>query len=244
VLRTVAFGDLDAGVWGAAWGAEQPFVTLGALDVGEATAVAPVTIEGSGETEEWRISGEGVELALAPEGSPASTPALNGAPASFDQLCRVRGRFNIGRTERAVDCLGRRGVRVQPIDLGRFESLRDVSAWFGPDQGLVVASLRPRKATGHGADVVTAALLEPTGPVAVADPRLSTTYTAEGRPSRMSLELWLGDEEDEYPRRAAGEAIGAGVTSSRGEVEVRAELLRCHSRGSEGAGVYLLVRAR
>jgi hypothetical protein len=60
----------------------------------------------------------------------------------------------------------------------------------------------------------------------------------------MSLELWLGGEQESYPRRAAGESVGLGVSSFPPGLEIHAELLRCHSRGREGTGVYLLARLR
>jgi hypothetical protein len=110
-----------------------------------------------------------------------------------------------------------------------------------------LVSLRPRNASGHGDDILTAALFEPGSTRAVAEPRLSTTYTATGAPSRMSLELWLDDDEEEtgrYPRRAAGEATGARARFDRGELSIDAELLRCTSHGRQGAGVYLIVRAK
>jgi hypothetical protein len=70
----------------------------------------------------------------------------------------------------------------------------------------------------------------------------------------VSIELWLDQdpEVEQFPRRAAGEALvtrGASAAeptaaSVDGEPEVQAQPLRCHSRGREGAGVYLLVRPR
>jgi hypothetical protein len=57
------------------------------------------------------------------------------------------------------------------------------------------------------------------------------------------LELWLADEDSEpYPRRAAAQAVGAGVRGTgEGLQQVSAHLLRWHSRGRNGTGVYLLV---
>jgi hypothetical protein len=79
-------------------------------------------------------------------------------------------------------------------------------------------------------------------PHAINDPRLSTTYTAAGRPLRAGVELWLGDDEDQqYSRRALGEAAGPGATGRAGRFEVRAQPFRWQSRGRDGAGVYLLA---
>ena len=223
-VRTVAFGDVETGVWGVAWGG---FVALG-----DAVLETP-RIEGAGAEEDWRIAAGGAELTVRPVGPPSSA---NG----FDQLCRVEGQVQ----GEPVDCLGRRGSRPEQLDPGRFDSLREVSAWFEPDEGLAVVALRPRQARNHAADLVTATLLEPAGPVVVEDPRLSTTYAADGRPSRMSLELWLGGEQEQYPRRAAGEAFGPDVFGTLPGLELRIQPLRCHSRGRDGTGVYLIARVR
>jgi hypothetical protein len=222
--RTVAFGDVESGVWGVVWG---ELVAIGDAPLGTST------IEGWEADEDWRITADYVELTVAPEGAPSSQDG-------FEQLCRVRGHVQA----EAIDCLGRRASRSVPLDSARFESVREVSAWFEPDEGLAVVALRPRRAGNHAADLVTATLLEPTGPVAVEEPRLSTTYTSDGRPSRMSLELWLGGEHEQYPRRAAGEAFGPDVSGVLLDFEVRVQPLRCHSRGREGTGVYLIARAR
>lgn len=243
VVRTVAFGDLAAGVWGAAWGAAEPFVALGAQ--GSARALAEATIDGATDAGDWRLTADGAELVLSAqtEAVPASF-AKGGEPVGFDQLCRVRGRLRLDGGEHEVDCLGRRGCRTQEHVL-QFESLRDVSAWFEPDDGLALLSLRPPKAAGHAADVVTAAVFDPRGAVAVADPRMSTTYAGDELPTRVGLELWLtGEDSEQYPRRAAGEATGARVAASIDAFAISAALLRVHSRGNEGAGVYILARRR
>ena len=71
--------------------------------------------------------------------------------------------------------------------------------------------------------------------------RPPTTTTAIRGASDSSL--WLDDDEggDQYPRRAAGESLKVGLTTGEGAVQLRATLLRCHSRGREGVGVYLLA---
>jgi hypothetical protein len=243
-LRTLAFGDLQTGIWGAAWAGPQQFLALGGP--GTSTIAWAVTVGDAEEGEDWRLSGDGVELVFAPVSDAARAPDLNAEVGSFDQLCRVSGRLLLDGVEHEVQCGGRRGSSMQAVDLQRFESVRDVSAWFEPPEGLAVRALRPRNVPGHDGDLLTVALLDTDGPVPVADPRLSTTYTATGQPSRVSLELWLGDDESEeqFQRRAAGQAVGAGGAFEGPGLEVRAELLRWHSRGQEGTGMYLLVRGR
>jgi hypothetical protein len=239
-MRTLAFGDLAVGVWGAAWlpdDLDRGFVCFGAPD---AVALPDGRVTGSGAGGDWELHGGGTDLRLAPLGDPVDVANADGAPAGFEQLCRVTGRFGAPATE--VDCLGRRSERDGPVDLRQLEAVRDVSAWFEPSDGLAVVSLRPRSARGNDADVLTAAVLDSAAPSSVADPRFSTTYSSAGRPIRSSLELWLGQDEDEYPRRAAGEALGPHVSGRDDGVEVYASLFRWHSRAREGAGVYILAR--
>ncbi len=240
-LRTVTFGDLHSGVWGAVWGAEQPVGAFGRLDDAEVPWVDG-SLAGFDEHDEWGIATDLGELNV----SPLAEAVPNSAQQGFDQLCRIRGRLIRDRDESTVDCLGRRASRSPFPDFGRFDSLRDVSAWFEPGEGISLVALRPRRAPGQADDAITAAVFEPEATVAVAEPRLSTTYSSDGVPLRLSLELWLDDDDEEtgrYPRRVAGEALGTRAHFRLGELELDAQLLRCHSHGREGAGVYLLVRS-
>jgi hypothetical protein len=238
-LRTVAFGDPNAGVWGKVLVQdEQPaaFVALGAG--ADAATFTSLVLEGSDDAEQWRLRTGDAELTIAPAGTAVGSTRI----AGFDQLCRVTGAFVTGGSEHRVDSLGHRAARSIADDAARFESIREVCAWFESGDGLALVSLRPRRARGHDADLVAAALLDADDGVAVADPRLSTTYTAAGSPSRVSLELWTGAEDEQFPRRAAGEAVGARARQASGGSDVLAELLSWHSRGADGTGVYLLAR--
>jgi hypothetical protein len=232
-MRVIAFGDLGAGIWGVAWGG---FAALGTL---EAAAAVTAELDGDRPAEPWTWSCPGVELELAAIGEPASFPD------GFDQLCRARGRFELAGAEYVVDCLGRRGAR-DGIDASRFESVRDLSAWFEPDQGLALRATRPRGEAGQEGDLVSAAVFEAGAAATVADPRLSTTYSSTGAPARAGLELWLVEnDEDQYPHRAAGQAAGPRVVSeASGAFAVDAGPFRWYSRGLEGAGIYVLARAR
>jgi hypothetical protein len=242
-LRTLAFGDLKTGIWGAAWTGAPPFLALGAP--GTSRIVTDLAVDGSAQ-DEWRVTADGVELVVAPEGDAAPSSLPEQDIDRFDQLCRVTGQVVIDGDELAVESAGSRGGQAQALDLERFDSLRIVSVWFELTEGLVLLSLRPARARGHDGDQLAAVMLEPDGPVAVAEPRLSTTYTGDGQPSRISMELWLGGDEEveQFPRRAAGEAVSAGAAFELPGLGVRAELLRCHSRGREGTGMYLLLRGR
>ncbi len=236
VLRLVTFGDIEAGVWGAAWSAPGSGFVFGAPDHEHS---GPSTIEGTDETADWRVSADGLALTVSPLGQPVRSEALDG----FDQLARVSGSATVAGAELSVDGLGRRGLRAVG-ELGASDSLRDVSCWFDPDQGLALTAVRPRKGRGHARDLVAATVLDVGAEHAVSDPRLSTTYSQAGVPVRAGLELWLDEDEEaeQYPRRAAGEALSEGIVSAGDGFEIRAEPFRWHSRGQEGYGVYLLMR--
>jgi hypothetical protein len=240
-LRTLAFGDLRAGVWGCAWGDAAPLLALGKPERGAPLPGAQAMIAGSGPDEDWTVNAEGVELVASPETEAGASSAI----AGFDQLCRVHGSAMIDGARSEFDVPGRRSSRLG-VDLRQFESVRDMSAWFAPRDGIALTSLRPRGAKGHDRDVIAAAVFEPTGPVAVAEPRLSTTYAADGHPTRVGLELWLEREEsgEQYPRRAAAEPLGAAAAWAQPALELEAYFLRCLSRGAEGLGVYVLGRTR
>jgi hypothetical protein len=239
-LRTITFGDLEAGLWGVVFGGDAP---RGLLDSsGSRFSLEPAAIDGDGDGDDWRLATPVGELTIAPLG-----PAVRGEPAEasagFEQLCRVHGRLKPGGTELKLDCLGRRGTR-SPVDGQSFESVRDVSAWFAADDGVAVLAMRPRKAAGHGGDLIRAAVFGAAGPLTVTEARLSTSYSAADElPARTGLELWIGTEEaEQYPLRIAGEATGAPASFTLADSELSATLLRCHSRGREGTGIYLLAR--
>jgi hypothetical protein len=247
-LRTLAFGELDPeGVWGAAWIPTSGESALTALGVaGTSTALSDVRVSGSADDVQWRLDGGTAELLVEPTGEAVAVQASDDGIEGWDQLCLVTGRFERDGAEHPVDCLGLRTWWSGAIELERYESIRAVSAWFEPDEGLTVTAFRPRKAKGQDRDVLTAAVIAPDISATVEDPRLSTTYQGEGWPARAGLELWLAGEEEErqYPRRASGEATGARVEALAGAIEVRAEPFRWHSRGRDGAGAYLLARRR
>lgn len=244
-LRTFAFGDLEEGVWGVGWIPEAPADARVVLAAGASAAVAATQLKGVAHTEDWQLESDGAELTFSPVGDPVSA-----TPGGFDQLCRVAGRFQLDSTEHRIASLGSRSTRSEALDLAALDSLRALAAWFEPGEGLTLEALRPRHAQGHGSDAVAAALFRGEDALTVADPRLSTTYTAAGRPVRAAVELWLEGEEDseeeseppQYPVRASGEATGAFADWTAGPLQAHAELFRWHSHGLDGAGVYLLLR--
>jgi len=239
-LRIVTFGDLDTGIWGATWASSDAAL---ALRAGGSALTAPATIETGDEGEDWTLRADGVELTVSPEAEPVSSEVLGG----FDQLGRLSGHATLsdGNTV-TIEALCRRGIR-DALRPGAADSIRDVSCWFEPDRGLALTAVRPRKTKGHDRDLIAAAVLDVEGAHPIAEPRLSTTYTEDGRPARAGLELWRAEDENgeqSYPTRAAGEVAGPGLVTAAEGMEVQAEPFRWHSRGAEGTGVYLLVRPR
>jgi hypothetical protein len=225
-IRTLTFGDLESGTWGAAWDLGDDRGGFGL--VGSLSASL---------TDGWGLAGEGVELEVVGDGVRAELED------GFDELVTVRGHV----ADREVQCLGRRGER-RGLDPADYESIRDVSAWFAPDDGVAMLAARPRRSRGHDAEFLTVSAFETGRSLPIAEPRLSTAYGADGSPSRAGLELWLEQPEDAEeeahhpPYRAAGEAIGATATAGAGSLAVEGRLFRWHWRGRDGAGVYVIVR--
>jgi hypothetical protein len=225
-LRTLTFGDLHSGFWGAAWALDGGRAGFGLI--GELSASL---------RDDWRLIGDGVDLEVVDEGAPSELED------GFDELVTVQGSV----AQREVRCLGRRGER-RSLAPGGYESIRDVSAWFAPDAGVALLAARPRGSRGHEDELVTVSAFETGHALPIADPRLSTTYGPDGSPSRAGVELWPqqaedGDEESHHPPyRAAGEASGATAGATVGSLTVEGRPFRWHWRGTDGAGVYLIVR--
>jgi hypothetical protein len=241
-FRSVSFGDLDGNLWCAAIDGEARLLALG-TPAGRQHGLGPDSIGWTVSGERWTLTADGLEVAIDPYDRPAESAAGNGdASAGLDQLCHFSGRITIDDVEHEIDCQGTRTSRDQGLDLHDLDSLRGVCAWFGDGEGLTLLSLRPRGAGDHAHDLATASVFAPEAWRSVAEPRLSTTYTADGAPTRVGLELWLGEGEEHYPRRATGEVAGPAVDLQADRLKVRVAPLRCYSRGRQGAGVYLLAR--
>jgi hypothetical protein len=171
----------------------------------------------------------------------------------LDQLVTVAGRLH-GDRAREVQCRGCRSERAEGVEPGRFSLVRDVCAWFGPGDGFALVAVRPRRASGHGNEAVTATIFSAGHTLRVAEPRLSTVYGETGQPIRASLEMWLesddepsepGQEESvQYPRRAAGVASGPEANDHFSNLALSLQPFRWRSEGRDGAGMYLLARAR
>jgi len=245
-FRTVAFGDLDGGLWGAAVDAGPVGAVFGTADASYCVA-GPERLRWTTDGRGWRLEGDDFALHIEPRGEEPAEPGDHGSPpevSGLQELCRVHGTISLDGSAHTVDCTGTRS-EIDGLERSMLASARVVSSWFGDDEALTLLALRSRRAGDHESDLIAATLFDPDGWVPVNDPRLSTTYTAAGAPSRTSLELWVGEGENEFPRRAAGEASGAGATVACSVAAVGLELrvapLRCHSRGLEGSGVYVVA---
>jgi hypothetical protein len=237
-LRTLAFGDLEAGIWGAAAAGTEALVAVAATDGGAPISAVGATLT-AGPDDAWELTGPGLALLLEAEDPARDTSA----ESRLAQVCRVTGTVTLDGTPRDIGCLGLRSA-VDGVDLSSLDSVRQVLTWFGEDDGIVLSSLRPRGAKGHERDDVTATVLEPDGPVDVSEGRMSTTYKAGGLPSRVGLELWLTDEDQQFPRRVAGEALGVDASGVTAAATVSLHAFRCHSRGRDGAAAYVIARPR
>jgi hypothetical protein len=245
VVRALAFGHRDGSLWAAGLDAGAPALIAGG-DAG--SLAAPVTWEGDGS--DWVLSGDGVALTVSAIAEPeaatgdAQDAAAEGAeptpPAPSwsgrQERCRVAGTLAGAQVDAA-------GVRTELTQVAQRElgSIRGFSGWLDADEALTLLALRSGTEPHHERDLVAATVFDPDRWTPSTDPRLSTTYDRDGDPSRATLELWISDGERELPRRAAGEATGPAVRLAGDGMTLQVRPLRCHSRGHEGAGVYVLA---
>lgn len=187
---------------------------------------------------EFRAESEPLEHGV--DSAAASASGLQG----YEQLCRVEGEVELNGLRRTLSCLGQRGHGWGPAPWGRIELARTVSAWMEGPRGLALSAVRPAGAAAHDDEAITAFLVEPTdgmaAPLPVAEPRLSTTYDAEGRQRRAGLELWIR-EDDELPRRLSGEAA-CGTSVALGDLRLACAFFHWRMEGRAGVGRYDVLR--
>lgn len=192
----------------------------------------------------WEVAYDGDEAGFALRFDAISGPAElapEGGPVrGYEQVCHVRGTARRGDRRWEVDCLGQRGHQWGAPDWERLELARTVAAWLEDGTAVTLTSVRPHGAIGHDAESTSAALIEGGEPVAVADPRLSTTVDGAGRQIRAGMELWVA-EEDGYPHRIAGEAV-CGTTLELGRLQLDCAFFRWRMEGREGVGRYDVLR--
>jgi hypothetical protein len=233
--RIISFGDLDGRLWGCLLAAGEPLLVV-AVPEGTTSGAGADAVSLQSEGEAWRVTGPGVELLVAPADDGDRRPA---APAP--ELCTVSGSITVAGSDHQVQALATASVG-EPLNAGRLDSLRALSSWFEADDGLALLSLRPSGRHDQESDIMAATLFDPEGAILVDDPRLSTTYRQPEQPDRASVELWIGEGEEQYPRRAAAEAEGEAITVRNDHVRLSVTPMRCHKAGRDGAGVYVLAR--
>jgi hypothetical protein len=254
---TFAWGDLEAEVYGSArigivGGAKAnvlgflfagselvtPYVA-GGEDPGAAdwsrVAAGGLETEILTPLEAWRVSAEDFDLRFTAVSPPGELRSELSGLEGYEQICRVEGTVR----GRPISCLGQRGHEWGTPDWERIALARNVCAWVGEDAAVVASAVRPVGARAHAEEEVVAVIFDPE-PAPIGEPRLSTVYDADGRQRRAGLELWVG-EEDEYPRRLAGEAV-AGTSLEMGELRLDVAFFRWRMEGREGAGRYDVMR--
>jgi hypothetical protein len=184
-------------------------------------------IERSGEG--WRAELPG-RLALEIE-AVAPEADLGGVRA---HVVRVRGEAE----GRRVDALGTLSETEVAPRWEELDAIRTISAIVDERHALLAIARRPRGAVGHGAEEVTARLVEDDAVLSVEDARISTVYDGGGRQRSAGLELWLPGEE--YPRRGSGLVV-AGSSLDLAGLQVHAAIFRWRLDGREGIGAYELM---
>lgn len=261
---TLAWGDPSAEVFGLARigvtpGDPPSGSALGVVFAGEdvAESVAEGGVEVSApdwsavrvgqleiSTEEphraWRLRWDGTDLLFT-----AVSPALElsgGGMEGHEQLCRVEGTAAVSGAERRVECLGQRGRSWGVADWDRVALARTLCAWWDEDRALMLGAIRPDKARDHAGEELSAWLLdEGAEPARVAEPRLSTTYDGEGRQRRAGLELYVTGDDDELPRRVAGQ-VTCGTSLELGRLHLDCAFFQWRMEGQAGVGRYDVLR--
>ena len=199
--------------------------------------------------EAWTVAYDGEEAGFDLRFEAISTPAVldaDGAVAQaggmegYEQLCNVTGQVRHGGRSHPVRCLGQRGHQWGTPDWSRIELARTLSAWMGADRAVTLTAVRPAKAKHHDEEAVGGFLIDRGEPLAIFDPRLSTTYDGELRQRRAGLELWMS-EEGGHARRAAGHAL-CGTTIDLGELRLDSAFFAWRMEGRAGTGRYDLLR--
>jgi hypothetical protein len=219
--------------------------------VGDAPVVSwdAVSVAGIGTSVEtplsaWTVSfddeaGSGFELRFEAISAPARVEV--GGVEGYEQLCSVSGTVSLGERTVEVGCLGQRGHIWGAPELDRIEIARTLSAWMGADRAVTLTAVRPTRAKHRQLDEAVAGWVFESGePVAITEPRLSTTYDGDLHQQRAGLELWM-DEERTADRRAFGEVV-CGTTIDLGDLRLDSAFFHWRMEGREGVGLYDVLR--
>jgi hypothetical protein len=196
-----------------------------------------VAYDGDDAGFELRFEALGAPAELGRDAIAAGAADLHG----YEQLCRVRGTLRCEGRRWEIDCLGQRGHQWGAPDWDRLALARTVALWREDGVGVALTSVRPSAAADHEAEVVTAALLGEEAATPIADPRLSTALDGDGRQRRAGLELWVTEDDDAMPHRAAGEAV-CGTTLDLGRLQLDAAFFHWRMDGHRGVGRYDVLR--
>jgi hypothetical protein len=186
----------------------------------------------------WAVTLEGdagFELEFEAVSPPAELHELGGMEG-HEKLCRVRGTA----AGRPIDCLGQRTRSWGTADWDRISLTRSLGAWLADGPSVVYSAVRPAGVESHAGEATWGALLDADGAVAIDDPRISTTYDGDGHQRRVGLELWVG-EEDDYPRRGAGQVL-CGSTVELGSLVLDCAFFAWTLDGRQGVGRYDVLR--
>jgi hypothetical protein len=117
---------------------------------------------------------------------------------------------------------------------------RSIGVAFSDGGLLALSAVRPPSAGDHGGEDVAAVLCGPDGaPAEVSEALISTEYGSDGVQRRVTLELWV-DEEEAQPLRGAGTLISASPVSRSG-LRSTIAFFRWSLEGREGLGHYEIV---
>ena len=181
--------------------------------------------------------------ATTPVARPAGWPATSSCAASPARCAPAGARARSAASASAGTAgASRTGAGI--------EAARTIAAWPEAGSGVALSARAARRARAHADEPVWAALLDDGGHASrVDDPRLSTTYDADGRQRRAGLELWVDDDElpaarlgrgalrlDARPRRSCGSTARSSAGGSTGASGVgRYDVLRARGRRPRGA---------
>jgi hypothetical protein len=118
---------------------------------------------------------------------------------------------------------------------------RSVGIVFSDGGLLALTAEAAGSSPGHGEEEIAAVLCDPdAAPVQFDEVLLSTEYGEDGVQRRVTLELWVGPE-DERPLRGAGTLISSARVK-RGGIDSEIAFFRWSVEGREGLGHYEVAR--
>ena len=239
-VAAVARADIEAGA--VDWQAAEAAGVRATIE--EPLRRWSVGFEGDGAGFSARLEALTGPMEFAPD-----SPAVRvGGVEGYEQLCAVEAEVTVGGETRSLECLGQREHSWGTPRWDHIARAATVSAWLAPDRAIALRTARLAGAEGHEDEAISAVLVDadPASPDAgpraheVAEPRLSTTYDAEGHQRRAGLELWVG-EEDQLPRRAGGRAL-CGTTLELGRLRLDSAFFAWRMEGRAGVGRYDVLR--